>query len=167
MYLLSNKHIFLAKKILEDFNELYDFTLYNISGNTILHCLFENSESIKLEETIIEEFLEVCSLIIEKCPSLILSNNFNYLTPWLLAAGNGMQGVLAIMVKYYPIQIIEENSKFSSAIHEAAYNGKMSMIKYLIEYFNYSVDLESPCRSEQALSLKNFLKKAHLYMQQR
>ena len=160
MYLLSNKHIFLAKKILEDFNELYDFTLYNISGNTILHCLFENSETIKLEETIIEEFLEVCSLITEKCPSLILSNNFNYLTPWLLAAGNGMQGVLAIMVKYYPIQIIEENSKFSSAIHEAAYNGKMSMIKYLIEYFNYSVDLESPCRSEQGFEFKKFPEKS-------
>ena len=44
MHLLSNKHLFLAKEILKEFKEEYDFTKYNIAGNTILHCLFQNPE---------------------------------------------------------------------------------------------------------------------------
>ena len=154
MHLLSNKHLFLAKEILKEFKEEYDFTKYNISGNTILHCLFQNPEGFKSESEMDQEILEVCSLITQKCPSLIINNNFDYLTPWLLAAGNGIQGGLSIMVKYYPIQIIEENSYFSSALHEAAFHGKTSMIKYLVEYFHYNVDMESPNKLQN-----NFTKK--------
>ena len=159
MYLLSNKHLFLAKEILNDFKDIYDFTSYNMKGNSILHCLFEDSDKTKSEQGI-EEILEICSLITEKCPSLILDNNFNNLTPWLLAAGNGIQGALSIMVKYYPIEVIEEKSLFSSAIHEAARNCKISMIRYLIEYFHYNVDLESPCRAQVDLSQKKLPEKS-------
>ena len=158
MYLLINKHLFLAKQILNDFIDLYDFTLYNIFGNTILHCLFENSNNLKEQD--MKEVLEICSIITEKCPSLILNNNFQYLTPWLLAAGGGIQGALSIMVKYYPIEIIEEHSIFSTAIHEAAYYGKISMIRLLIEYFHYKVDLESPSKIQEGYEYKNFPEKS-------
>ena len=64
------------------------------------------------------------------------------------------------MVKYYPIQVIEENSVFSSAIHEAAFYGRTSMIRFLVEYFHYNIDLECPSRLKDNLDMRKFPEKS-------
>ena len=111
MNCLENHQLEFAHKIIIDLNKYLDFNLYDIKGNTLLHYLFLiKKDQVLIKKGELELILNICLLIINESPSLIITQNFEGYIPWLFAAKAGMPGSLLLMSKFYHPSIIEKYS---------------------------------------------------------
>ena len=141
MNCLENHQLELAQKIIIDLEQYLDFNLYDIKGNTLLHYLFRmKREQILIKKGELELILNICLLIINKSPILIITQNFEGYTPWLYGAKAGIPGSLLLMSKFYNPSKIEKYSRNTSAIHEAAKSNKEKILKCLVEYYGYDIN---------------------------
>ena len=153
MNCLKNHQLELAQKIITELGEYLDFTLYDIKGNSLLHYLFlMKKELVLIKKGELELILNLCLSIIAKNPKLIITQNFDGYTPWLLAAKAGIPGALLLMSKFYNSSTIEKYSKDTSAIHEAAGSNKIKVLKSLVEYFRYDINSKIIIKEKQILA---------------
>ena len=141
---LESENYEIAIEILEKFYDEIQINLSNRLGNSILHSLFLNKDFDKISNNFIiyEKIYQLLLKILRKNKNLIIQQNRDYNTPYLLAANSGCNLALTIMFEFYNIKFLESFCESSTALHLACINNNINTVRFLIEYLHYDPNIK-------------------------
>ena len=135
MILLEKENYDIAIEILEQFYDDIQFNLFNYFGNSILHVLFLNKSFEKYTNNFIifEKIYQILLKILKKNKNLIISQNRDKNSPYILAESSGCNLALKLFLEFYNLEYLESFSKNSTALHQACINENINTVRFLIE----------------------------------
>lgn len=117
-------------------NKEISFLNRDIYGNNILHKILKGRYATN------DRIIYCISLIVKKCPELILQRNRNGKNPFMIAAQKGFIGILGLMSTIYPIKVLD-SSLDQSVIHLAAKKNHRETIRYIVQVLHIDVNSQS------------------------
>lgn len=102
-------------------------------GDNIIHKILNGKDASN------DKVIYYISLLIKKCPELLLQRNRSGKNPFMVAAENGFNGILGLMSTIYPIKVLDSSPEYS-VIHLAAINNHRETIRYIVQYLHIDVN---------------------------
>ena len=144
MLLLEKESYALSIEIIDKFYDDIDFNLFNYLGNSILHVLFLNKNFEKSANSFIifEKIYQLLLKILKKNNKLIISQNRDKNTPYILAANSGCNLAIKIFLEFYNLEYLESFSDNSTALHQACISENINTVRFLIEDIHYDPNIK-------------------------
>ena len=165
--LILSEHLSLVFKIIERYINIISFDIKNDEGNTLLHYIFYMIDYNKYQSNtpILINLFEIVKKILIKNKNVILLENNNGLTPWLIAFKSGINNAIFLMTQCFSYEKLNSSSKGITPLHIAAFYNQISTIRFLVENYKIDLNLKTQLNSDknkkyqEALSNTNYMKK--------
>ena len=100
---------------------------------------------------IFEKIYQLLLKILKNNKNLIISQNRDKNTPYILAANSGCNLALKLFLEFYNLDYLESFSENSTALHQACISENINTVRFLIEYIHYDPNIKLKQRGNKIL----------------